>query len=115
MQNEKNNIREVENLLAFYEKECDPEPILAMQFPENKLQYNDEELRELLAYTPLFTTDEKTTIIEQLPYLKQDEFDEIIDDILKTHAKLKVQLEKFALLVTDKSQKDQLDGMINHL
>ena len=102
---------EIIEILTFYATQSNPDKILEMDFPDNKLKYDEKHIRNLLAYSPIFTIEEKEIIIMQLPYLTQDEFDSIIEDIETAHRDIDKQLEFFNDDNLDEKQKKAKEQM----
>lgn len=82
-------------LLRFYSEECNPEEILKIPIPSHSLQIEEEHFKYILAFSPLFIKEEKLLILEQLPFMTQDEFEEIFDEILTAHSQLKEKIAHF--------------------
>jgi len=102
---------EIIEILTFYATQSNPDKILEMDFPDNKLKYDEKHIRNLLAYSPIFTIEEKEIIIMQLPYLTQDEFASIIEDIETAHQDIDKQLEFFNDDNLDEKQKKAKEQM----
>lgn len=105
----------LQKLLRFYADECDPDDILSYTFPRHTLQMDEQAVRNILAYSPLFTSEEKKVIIDQFAYMKQQEFNNIIADITRSHAVIKKHLEGLDSLTEKNSLHVALNELKNNL